>query len=120
MQSVDPTAVGAQPRLETVLLVAEVRAFVDAWQLVLASAGPWTPEQVKLLRERCKALQARARTAGVGGLVHHLGSCERCLGSPIPDRDEISRCLGNVTQVAWQLEQEAERAAHEASGANSP
>src|SRR3954452_23223516 len=99
MHSVDPAAVGTQPRLETVLLIAEVRAFVDAWQLVLASAAPWTPEQVKLLRERCRGLQARARSAASGGLVHHLGSCERCLGSPIPDRDEIGRCLGNLTQI---------------------
>jgi hypothetical protein len=109
MQSADQTVNFAQLRLDGALLIAEVHAFVDAWQLVLAGGAPWTQEQVSLLRERCRGLQRRARGIGQGGLAHHLQSCERCLGSPIPDRDEIGRCLGNVSQIGRQLQQELDR-----------
>src|SRR6187431_273339 len=93
---------------EGALLVADTRSFVKAWRELLAGSSEWPAEQVSALRERSKTLQSRARAAAAGGLAHHLGACDECAAAEYRERDQLEECLRNVTQLAWQLEQESE------------
>lgn len=89
-----------------VALVAETRAFLDAWQRILTGAAPWVPADVARLREQSDVLEARARAADVGGLAHHLSTCQTCLDAAVVDKARLAECLRNVSEVAWQLREE--------------
>jgi hypothetical protein len=70
----------------------------------------WESGQIGLLQERARQLRVRSHSAGATGLGQHLLSCEQCLTAADIDRARLSQCLRNVSEVAWQLRRDWERA----------
>jgi hypothetical protein len=107
-QPVDRKVSVSQPPANAAALVSETLAFLVAWRRILSGTGPWPATEVDKLREQSRRLQARAKEIGVGGLAHHLKTCDDCLVFEEVDRAELSRRLRNVSELTSQLRQEAD------------
>lgn len=107
-QPVDRKVSVSPPPANAAALVGETLAFLVAWRRILSGTGPWPTAEVGKLREQSRALQARARDLGVGGLAHHLQTCDDCLAFEVVDRAELSRRLRNVSELTSQLRQETD------------
>ncbi len=123
-QLVDREGRGGQPPSDGVELVRETKRFLQAWQRILTGPAEWAPGDIEALRKQSRELEVQARAANVGGLGHHLATCEQCLAASEVDRLRLAQCLRNVSEVAWQLRHEwrarSESFALEDSGQMSP
>jgi hypothetical protein len=106
MASVQSSPSSAPSDFVGALLVADTRAFVDAWRELLVAGASASVEQLQELSERSKTLQSRARAAELGGLAHHLALHASCIDGSSWDRDRVEECLRNISELAWQVEQE--------------
>lgn len=104
--SVDRKVSDRPPTDAASALVGDTLAFLVAWRRILSGSVLWASPEIQRLRQQSRALQAQARELGVGGLAHHLESCEHCLEAPEVDRSELSRRLRNVSELTAQLRQE--------------
>jgi hypothetical protein len=105
-QVVDTEEAAGPPPSDGLTLVGETKAFLKEWQRVLLGTTEWPPEQIASLRQRARELESRARAADVGGLAHHLQSCEQCFWNGEIDKPKLAHCLRNVSEVAWQWRQD--------------
>jgi hypothetical protein len=105
-QSVDTDDAAGPPPSDGLSLVGETKGFLKAWQRVLLGTAEWVPAQVGQLRQQSRDLEARARAADVGGLAHHLQTCEHCFWNGEVDKAKLVHCLRNVSEVAWQWRQD--------------
>lgn len=93
--------------------------FLDEWQVLLKDIRQLTPERVNGMLERAERLRHQADFAGQGGIVHHLQVCIQCLQAPALDRRGFQEALRNLSEVTWQLKQEAGAPARRAGGPNA-
>jgi hypothetical protein len=101
-------------------LVEAVMPFLDEWQVLLKDIRQLTPERVNGMLERAERLRHQADFAGQGGVVHHLQVCIQCLQAPALDRRGFQDALRNLSEVTWQLKQEAGAPARRAAGGPVP
>jgi hypothetical protein len=97
-------------------LVEAVMPFLDEWQVLLKDIRQLTPERVNGMLERAERLRHQADLAGQGGVVHHVEVCIQCLQAPALDRRGFQEALRNLSEVTWQLKQEAGAPARRAGG----
>jgi hypothetical protein len=103
---VDVDDAAGPPPSDGLTLVGETKTFLKAWQRIMLGPEEWAPEEVTALRQQSRDLEARARAADVGGLAHHLASCEHCFWNGEIDKVKLAHCLRNVSEVAWQWRQD--------------
>jgi hypothetical protein len=101
-------------------LVEAVMLFLDEWQVLLKDIRQLTPERVNGMLERAERLRHQADFAGQGGVVHHLEVCIQCLQAPALDRRGFQEALRNLSEVTWQLKQEAGAPVRRGAGAPAP
>jgi hypothetical protein len=104
-QLVDTDEAAGPPPSDGLTLVGETKSFLKDWQRLMLGSSEWDADQVAALRQRSRALEARARAADVGGLAHHLQSCEHCFWNGEIDKSKLAHSLRNVSEVAWQWRQ---------------
>jgi hypothetical protein len=105
-QLVDTDEAAGPPPSDGLTLVGETKSFLKDWQRLMLGSSEWDADQVAALRQRSRELEARARAADVGGLAHHLQSCEHCFWNGEIDKSKLAHSLRNVSEVAWQWRQD--------------